>query len=222
MLWFQPKAHPKQAVLEIPQMSKSIYLQNKYTKTYYQIIDRAKSRPKPSEYTEKHHTIPVSITKYLGLPESEKVILTFEEHWTCHHLLMKMVEGILKAKMYYAFTRMGHTNGNQDKIINSKMYGRIKIANLDAISGKNSPLFGKKRKPFTTEHKKHISESAKNRPPITEKQRKLLSEAAKRQTGKIKGPYKPWSKKAHKNQSVAQKKRRLKENENYFNLFSIS
>ena len=39
-----------------------MYLQNKYTKCYYSIINRAKSRELPKEiYTEKHHTIPKSL-----------------------------------------------------------------------------------------------------------------------------------------------------------------
>ena len=39
-----------------------MYLQNKYTKCYYNIIDRAKSRDLSKEtYTEKHHIIPKSL-----------------------------------------------------------------------------------------------------------------------------------------------------------------
>ena len=34
-----------------------MFLDNKYTRIYYQIINRAKSRPKPLVYTEKHHII---------------------------------------------------------------------------------------------------------------------------------------------------------------------
>jgi hypothetical protein len=141
----ETKTHPKQSSRKLPQMSKSIYIKNKYTKTYFRIIDRAKKRSKPDCYTENHHTIPKCITKYLGLPESEKVTLTFKEHFIVHHLLLKMVSGKLKAKMYYAFNRMGHLNGKNRRKINSKMFERIKIANRELCSGKNSPVFGSKR-----------------------------------------------------------------------------
>ena len=43
-----------------------MYLQNKYTKCYYSIINRAKSRELPKEiYTEKHHTTPKSLVGIL-------------------------------------------------------------------------------------------------------------------------------------------------------------
>ena len=88
-------------------MIKDIFLNNKYTRIYYQIIDRAKSRPKPNHYTEKHHIIP-KCKPFCGLNISKNLVfLTFREHFICHHLLMKMVRGKFKSKMYWAFTRMG-------------------------------------------------------------------------------------------------------------------
>ena len=69
------------------------YSDNKYTKTYYQIIERAQARPRPEGYTERHHIIPECIGG------KRRVRLTFKEHWTCHHLLVKMVNKKLKPKM---------------------------------------------------------------------------------------------------------------------------
>jgi hypothetical protein len=152
-----------------------MFLDNKYTKTYYRIIHRAKARTKPEGYTEKHHIIPKC--KPLCGPNTREnlVALTFKEHWVCHHLLLKMVEGILKSKMYCAFKRMGQTNGKQDKVINSKMFERIKTANRALCSGKNNPRYGKHH---SEESKRKISESNKGNKP-TEEQRKKLIESHK-------------------------------------------
>jgi len=89
-------------------MSNTIYLNNKYTKTYYRLIEKCQNRPKPDCYTEKHHIIPKC--KAFGGNNSKEnlVCLTFKEHWTCHHLLMKMCKTPQqKRSMYYAFNRMG-------------------------------------------------------------------------------------------------------------------
>jgi hypothetical protein len=158
-------------------MSKNIYIDNKYTKTYYRIIDRALVRTKLPSYTEKHHIIPQAITKYLELPESKKVPLTFKEHWTCHHLLLKMVKGILQSKMYYAFDRMGQNNSyRKGRIVNSRMFERIKIANRDACSGENSQSFGNQYMlgfKHSKESKNKISMGHKGLLPTEETKRKM-------------------------------------------------
>jgi hypothetical protein len=143
-------------------MPDTIYLDNKYTKTYYRIIDRAKARIKPEFYTEKHHIVPKCITKFLGLPESEKIPLSFKEHWVCHHLLLKMVMGKLKAKMWLAFDRMGQVNQNQQnkRIINIISYNKIKISNRKLCSGINHPFYGRKH---SEETKKKLSEIRKGK-----------------------------------------------------------
>jgi hypothetical protein len=163
----EPVSHPNIRT----QMSISIYLDNKYTKTYYQIINRAKYRTKPTEYTEKHHIIP----KCSGGVET--VVLTFKEHWVCHHLLLKMVTGKLLGKMYYAFDRMGQTGKNhKGRIVNPKMFSRIKIANKDVCSGENSPSFRNKfclGRKISKESKKKNSESHKGRKSSIKTKNKL-------------------------------------------------
>jgi len=134
------------------------FLNNKYTQIYYRIIERAQKRLKPSEYTEKHHIIP-KCKPFFGKNTKENLVhLTFKEHWTCHHLLMKMVKGIKKAKMYYAFRRMGQLSKNHKRIINSNMFERIKIINRELCCGKNNPMYGKKNI-LSEESKKKISKS---------------------------------------------------------------
>lgn len=68
-----------------------MFLDNKYTKVYYQIINRALTKPykkvKNDGY-QKHHIIPKCIG---GTDDLENlVVLTFKEHRVCHCLLIKM------------------------------------------------------------------------------------------------------------------------------------
>jgi hypothetical protein len=103
------------------------FLNNKYTKTYIRITERAKDRIIPFGYTEKHHIIP-KCKPFCGPNTKENLVsLSFKEHLVCHHLLLKMCKTKLeKMKMYYAFNRMGQTSSNNKRIINLKSYDRIK------------------------------------------------------------------------------------------------
>lgn len=65
-----------------------MFISNKYTKTYFTLIDRAKSRPLPNKF-EKHHIVPKSMG---GTNKKENLVaLTIKEHRLCHILLTKMV-----------------------------------------------------------------------------------------------------------------------------------
>jgi hypothetical protein len=80
-----------------------LFINNKYTKIYYQIINRAKDRD-ISGYTEKHHIIPKSLG---GKNHSDNLVkLTAREHFICHTLLTKMVEGKRRQKMIHAWWAM--------------------------------------------------------------------------------------------------------------------
>ena len=84
-----------------------MYLSNKYTKWYYNIIHRANNRTL-TEYSEKHHIIPKSLG---GSNDKENLaVLTAREHFICHWLLYKMTTGIDKSKMARAWFRMCQTN----------------------------------------------------------------------------------------------------------------
>jgi len=78
-----------------------MYLQNKYTRWYYSIIQKAQTRVLPNNtYIEKHHIIP----RGLGGNNSKLNIvnLTPREHFVCHLLLTKMTEGNNLYKMRHA------------------------------------------------------------------------------------------------------------------------
>jgi hypothetical protein len=121
-----------------------MYLQNKYTKCYYSIINRAKSRDLSKEvYTENHHIIPRSLG---GSNESNNLVkLTAREHFICHLLLPKMLSGLNKRNMTFAIWSMlnrDHSKQRSRHKVNSHVYQRLKTQIATAISESNT---GRKR-----------------------------------------------------------------------------
>lgn len=155
-----------------------MYLTNKYTKWYNNIISAAQIR-KIDEYTEKHHIIP----KCLGGSNSKEnlVKLTGREHFICHLLLVKMVEGKNnKAKMAYASMQQSRSSKYKDVKISSRIYALIRKELADSYkgiphseqhianwkesfkgkkfpgrnSGEKNPMFGKKHLPESNEKRR--------------------------------------------------------------------
>lgn len=81
-----------------------LFINNKYTKWYYQIVESAKNS-NYSCYTEKHHIIPRSLG---GTNELSNIVsLTARQHFICHMLLTKMViKKNHKQKMCHALWAM--------------------------------------------------------------------------------------------------------------------
>lgn len=79
-----------------------MFLENKYTKWYYNIIESAKKSIRNDG--EFHHIVPRS----LGGDDSPNnlIRLSLREHYVCHLLLTKMLIGEAKHKMLYALHRM--------------------------------------------------------------------------------------------------------------------
>lgn len=163
-----------------------MYLENKYTRIYFQIINRAKFRNLTNSYKESHHIIP----KSLGGKNSHNnlVNLTAREHFICHLLLTKMVNSSDKNKMVYALWMMlkGNKNQNRNIHISSRTYSKLK--EQYSISVRESKL-GKK---LSEETKLKISLSKKGKPL------------------KVKGKSEAWyaaHKKTHKGKSNAERKK---------------
>ena len=141
-----------------------IFINNKYTKLYYSIIDTARSRTTIQQYTESHHIIP----KSLGGDNSRNnlVRLTAREHYICHRLLPKMTSGDSKRKMSYAiWSLVNQQNTHQHRYkINSRTYKVLREDHKQAssISQKGKPGVNKGKK-FSEETKQKMSESAKKR-----------------------------------------------------------
>lgn len=122
----------------------TVYLNNKYTKWYYNLIYHARSRNEVSGYTEVHHIIPVCMYKYnnrsaksqgflLDNPNSADnlVVLTYREHLIAHWLLVKMVDRIWKFKMEAALSQFRFKRDQ----ITSLEASRIKCAIIDRQKG---------------------------------------------------------------------------------------
>lgn len=96
-----------------------MFLENKYTKWYYLIIENAKSRD--TEFMgEIHHIMPRCFGG--GDNEENLVKLTFREHYVCHWLLTKMTEGQNRCKMTFSLHTFFHFNGHRRLNFRSRQY----------------------------------------------------------------------------------------------------
>jgi hypothetical protein len=103
-----------------------IFIDNKYTKIYYNIINSAKATSPMDGYLEQHHIIPKSLG---GLNTVDNLInLTARQHFVCHWLLTKMVVGKDKKKMIFAINRMLSATIHQQRYkITGRKYELLKI-----------------------------------------------------------------------------------------------
>jgi hypothetical protein len=153
----------------------TVFLHNKYSKWYFNIISAAQVRIEELSYSEKHHILPKSLG---GKNNKENlVILTAREHFICHQLLIKMVSTTKhKYQMWNAFSCMLYRkNSSQQRYqISSRKFEIIKQAGSqiksERFSGKNNPMYGKRGdlsphygKIWTDEHRKNASESHKGK-----------------------------------------------------------
>lgn len=159
-----------------------IFINNKYTNIYFNIIKSAQIRDTVG-YTERHHIIPKSLGG--SNKKDNLVMLTAREHFICHWLLTKMVDGDDLRKMKHAIWRMlvqgrdfqirykpnSHTYESLRKKYGSLRKGittsdevkqKISKANKGRLAGKNNPMYGNTH---TEEARKKISEKAQGRTP---------------------------------------------------------
>ena len=165
-----------------------MFIENKYTKWYFQIIEKARQTTY-SGYTETHHIIPKSLG---GSNSFDNLIkLSAREHFVCHLLLTKMVAADKKAKMFYSLSMMKTANQyhRRDFKINSKIFETIKINLSKAMkekwtdelrakkskemTGKNNHFYGKTHSKDTIEKlkNKHVSENTKKLISLNQKER---------------------------------------------------
>jgi hypothetical protein len=144
-----------------------MFKNNKYTKHYYLLINKAKSKNVESKIYQKHHIVPKSLGGSDSLTNLVK--LTPREHYIAHLLLTKMTDGINKQKMFFAFVAMNSLNRGDSKHINSRFFERCMVTLSKMLSGENNPA----KRP---EVRKKIS-SRDTSYMQTEKYKKILSEA---------------------------------------------
>lgn len=108
------------------------------------MIEKRKKHTINEGYVEKHHIIPKSMG---GNNRKENIVkLTPREHFIAHALLTKMCfENKHKISMACAFFRMNPKNNFQKrKILNSKLYEKIRKNLIIFVSGENNAFYGKK------------------------------------------------------------------------------
>lgn len=144
-----------------------MFIDNKYSKCYYKIIENRKNNPFDG-YVEKHHIIPKSLG---GSNKKENIVaLTAREHFICHRLLVKMTVGRDKMKMSYAIRCLiNRKNKHQQRYkISSRMYASIISTTKSSISqfqtGENNPYYGKKHS--TEVRDKMRAKRALQNPPL--------------------------------------------------------
>ncbi len=135
------------------------FIYNKYTRIYYNIIERARTRP-IFDYTEKHHIIPRS----LGGDNSADnlVALTAREHFICHLLLTRITQGQDKKKMISAvfyLTGRGKSKRN-NHFKRSRLYENLKRQHSVNVSKQKK---GCKQPPRSELAKQHYSNSKKGK-----------------------------------------------------------
>lgn len=171
-----------------------MYLTNKYTKWYKNIIAKAQERVNQNGYFEKHHIIPRSLG---GTDDPSNLVkLTAKEHFICHLLLTKMVTGVHKRSMYYASYMMVRGIRNQHYKPSSITYAIVRENMIAANKERPGPNLGST---MSEETKAKISASLKGRAQPertaehsaklgqyvrTDEHRKILSDFRKSQKGK--------------------------------------
>jgi len=139
-----------------------MYLQNKYTRWYNNIIANAQTRILPQDiYTEKHHILP----KSLGGSNSKLnlVKLTAKEHYICHLLLPKMTESAAKRSMCHALWKIVNQQRDyqQRHKVTSRMYEIIRQTNAIAlsISNRGKPNLAARGKTRDDSYREKISQT---------------------------------------------------------------
>lgn len=157
----------------------TLFLSNKYSKWYFNIISNAKNKNTYIEsYTELHHIIPKSLG---GTNHKTNLIrLTAKEHFVCHRLLTKMVDSNNRSKMVYALWMMIKGNKKQKRDFNIKSQTYSKIKENYALAVRNSKL-GKK---LSEETKLKISQSLKGSKKTKGKTAKWYEAHARTHKGK--------------------------------------
>jgi hypothetical protein len=150
-----------------------LFIDNKYTRWYYDIVNRAQTRVFLDSYSEAHHIIPRSLN---GKDTEDNLVkLTAREHFIAHWLLTKMVSSKKhQYQMWNAFSCMLYRErpGQERYKVTGRIFENIKTAGSKIksirMSGAGNPMYGRKGelcpafgRKWTEEHRKNASASHK-------------------------------------------------------------
>jgi hypothetical protein len=112
-----------------------VFLQNKYSDWYFNIINKAMTLKRDC-YVEKRHIRPVNLGGSSDI--SNLVELTAGEHFICHWLLVKMTQSHDKIKMARALHLMmymkskGQNREQHARLVRGKKFAGQALANIRA------------------------------------------------------------------------------------------
>lgn len=166
-----------------------MFIQNKYSRYYYNIINNAQSR-QVLGYVEKHHIIPKSLG---GTNLSTNLVaLTAREHYICHLLLTKFTIGNAYHKMSYALHRI--TNKKNAVIKSSRIYEIIRKNHARMLSESQAGVSMMERCGIPFSH------------PISDYQKEQIRKANSARV---------WSQESKEKMSASQRKRKIDRPESF-------
>lgn len=170
-----------------------MFKQNKYTNSYFRLVDRAANR-EVQGYTETHHIVPKSLG---GTDASSNLVkLTAREHFICHLLLIKMVDDTVKYKMVYAAWQQSRPRPYTSLKVSSRIYEMLRMEMSASYKGRARP-------PFSDQWKANMKAGAASRKKVEMTEERLLQireSVAKRK--KLIGEDNPFYGKSHSQETI--------------------
>lgn len=136
-----------------------------YLKIYNQIVEKAQTTTRDC-YVEKHHIIPRCMG---GSNDPSNIVkLTAREHYVCHWLLAKTYN---TKQLWGAFAMLCVSSTKHQRLTNSRLFERARIARSKASSGSGNGMYGKpsacKSHTNETKEKIRLSKLGKKRTPFS-------------------------------------------------------
>lgn len=146
---------------------------------YFQIISNRQTSPLLlKEYGEHHHILPKSLG---GLDHNNNIVkLSAREHFICHLLLTKMVNGQSLYKMKTAFIAMSNFQNRWHHRYNSRLFEKSKQGLIFTIEHRNKISEAARRQFANPDQRLKASEAAKKRPPVSDKTKMKMKESSKK------------------------------------------
>lgn len=115
--------------------------------SYLEFIQNIYKQQRRLDFGELHHIVPKSVDKSLEKEKDNLILLSGEEHFIAHELLLKCFNGENKAHMYYSYNLMCNTLKRNGYNVSPKDYEsfRSEFKELCVVNNtkENNPMWGK-------------------------------------------------------------------------------
>lgn len=117
---------------------------------YLEFIQNIYEQQRHLDFGELHHIVPKSVDKSLEKEKDNLILLSGEEHFIAHELLLECFNGENKAHMYYSYNLMCNTLKRNGYNVSPKDYesfrSEFKKLCKENNSGSKNPNYGKNHK----------------------------------------------------------------------------